>query len=166
MFTIKVSSKLRATLKQKFRQAVNEQFVSEVNQEVVGEINRMIDAGVSPVDGYEKKRFAKYKDKESYPAKKKANRPVNLFLTGEMRAWYEAVKKSGTTISIGIPSEAPEDVKARAEANNVGTTNSNGEVAIAPRRFVPLVGEKFAVSVIRALKRVYTKRVKELVSKK
>lgn len=166
MFKVKVSSKLRAQLRQKFRQVVDEQFVGDVNQEVVSEINRLIDAGVSPVDGYESKRFKGYKDPQKYPAKKKAKRPVNLLLSGEMRAWYEAVKISGTTISIGIPTNAPADVKDRAEANNVGTTNAQGEIAIAPRRIVPLAGEKFSQSVIRKLKSVYTKRIKALLSNK
>jgi hypothetical protein len=138
-----------------------------MNSQVVTEIKKLINVGVSPVQSVEGgRRFKKYKDEDKYPAKKKAKRPVNLFLSGEMLREYVAEKVNGIRLTIGISKKASKEVKDRAEANNVGTVNSKGEIAIAPRRFVPLVGETYAVSVIRKLKNLYAQRIKELLSKK
>lgn len=160
MFSVKVRTNIRADVVNKLRNTVDERFVADMNKEVVGEIKKLIASGVSPVQGFDnKKRFDQYKDKDTYPAKLKPNRPVNLNLTGVMLSWYRAVKVSGIRISIGIPAAAPQDVKDRAEGNNVG---ANG---IPARRFVPLKGENYAVSVLRKLKSLYAQRIKTLISK-
>lgn len=168
MFTIKVSSKYRATMVNKIRQTVDDAFIDRMQTEVVdGEIKRLIAAGVSPVDSVEgQRRFKGYKDPEKYPGTRKAKRPVNLWLTGVMLQWYKAVKISGVRLTLGIATNAPDDVKVRAEANNIGTINKKGEVAVAARRFIPLPGETFRVSVVRKIKLLYAERLKSLVSGK
>jgi len=168
MFKIKVKSNFRSTLTNKIKQTVDDNFIQEMQREVVeGEIKKLIAAGVSPVISVEgDRRFKGYKDPESYPAKKKAKRPVNLWLSGVMLAWYKAVRVNGLRLTLGIATNAPSDVKTRAEANNIGTVNKKGEVAIAARRFIPLVGETFRVSVVRKIKLLYAQRIKSLVSKK
>ena len=167
MFKVKVKSNIRAEVINRLKQTVDAKFEQDAQEEVVGEIKRMIASGTSPVQSVDGgRRFASYKNPDKYPANKKAKRPVSLFLSGTMLSWYRAVKISGVRISFGIPTNAPEDVKIRAEANNVGTTNDKGEVAIAARRFIPLAGETFAISVMRKIKTLYMKRIKDLTLKK
>ena len=167
MFKVKIKSNIRAEVLNRLKKTVDEKFVADMDQQVVGEIKRLINAGVSPVQSTEgDRRFKKYKDQDKYPGKKKAKRPVNLFLSGVMLSWYRVVKISGVRLSFGIPKGAPKDVKDRAEANNVGTVNSEGQVAIAARRFIPLIGETFNISVLRKMKNLYALRIKALLSKK
>jgi hypothetical protein len=167
MFKVKIKSNISAEVKARLKKTVDDKFIADMNNEVVGEIKRMINAGVSPVQSVEGgRRFKKYKDEKKYPAKQKAKRPVNLYLTGEMLRNYVAERVNGVRLSLGISKKAPKEVKDRAEANNVGTVNSEGQVAIAARRFVPLNGETYAVSVIRKLKNLYARRIKELILKK
>jgi hypothetical protein len=167
MFKVKIKSNISAEVKARLKKTVDDKFIADVNNEVVAEIKRMINAGVSPVQSVEGgRRFKKYKDEKKYPARRKAKRPVNLYLTGEMLREYVAERVNGIRMTLGISKKASKEVKDRAEANNVGTVNEKGEIAIAPRRFVPLKGETYAVSVIRKLKNVYARRIKELLSKK
>jgi hypothetical protein len=168
MFKVKIKSNLKVEVLNRLRNTVDAKFVNDMQNEVVdGEIVRLIKAGVSPVRSVEGgRRFKGYKNPESYPNKKKAKRPVNLELTGAMLLWYLVRKISGVRMSFGIPSDAWDDVKERAEANNVGTVNSKGEVAIAARRFIPLAGETYNVSVLRKMKSLYARRIKELLSKR
>lgn len=168
MFKIKIKSNLRAEILSRLKKTVDDKFIQDMQREVVdGEIGRMLRAGVSPVQSVDGgRRFKGYKNPDSYPNKKKAKRPVNLELTGVMLLWYLVRRISGVRMSFGIPKDAPKDVKDRAEANNIGTVNEAGEVAIAARRFIPLNGETYNVSVIRKIKNLYAKRIKDLISKK
>jgi len=168
MFKVNIRSNLRAQAVNKLRNTVDADFVNNMQRGVIdGEIKRLIAGGVSPTRNVEGvRRFKKYKDEKKYPGTKKAKRPVNLWLSGVLLSWYKAVRVSGVRISLGIPTNAPQDVKDRAIANNEGTTNSKGEVAIAARRFIPLPGETFAVSVIRRMKSLYARRIKSLLSKR
>jgi hypothetical protein len=168
MFKVKVSSKFRAVLANKLKGTVDSKFIQDMQTEVVdGEIKRLIAAGVSPVDSYEGgRRFRGYKDPKKYPGKQKAKRPVSLYLSGVMLSFYRAVKVSGTRITLGIPTNAPEDVKVRAVANNVGTVSESGKEAIPARRFIPLKGETFRISVLRKIKNLYARRIKDLLSSK
>lgn len=168
MFKVKIKSNIRAEVINRLKKTVDEKFLADMQNQVVdGEIKRLINGGVSPVQSVEgDRRFKKYKDQDKYPGKKKAKRPVNLFLSGVMLSWYRVIKISGVRLSFGIPKSAPKDVKDRAEANNVGTVDSLGQVAIAARRFIPLNGETFNISVMRKLKNLYALRIKALISKK
>lgn len=168
MFKVKVRSNIRADVVNRLRRTVDSQFVQQVQQEVIEEaIKPMIAAGVSPVQSVDGgRRFKGYKNPDKYPADKKAKRPVSLKLSGEMLAWYKAIFVSGVRITLGIAPSAPKEVKERAEANNVGTTNKEGQIAIAARRFVPLKGETYAVSVVRKIKNLYSQRIKSLLLKR
>lgn len=153
--TIDVKTLLRNNL-------VDDSLVDAVQKEVIDQtIKPLIASGTSPVDSYEgSRRFRKYKDPKSYPAKKKSKTPVNLNLTGVMLSFYKAYAIGKNILRLGIPSYAPEDVKGRAEGNNVGTEN------IPARRFIPLKGETFKISVLRRLKDIYAKRIARLLSTK
>lgn len=168
MFKVKVSSNFRSTLTNKLKQTVDSKFIQDMQTEVIdGEIKKMIAAGVSPVDSYEgSRRFRGYKNPKKYPADKKAKRPVSLWLSGVMLSFYKAVRVSGTRLTLGIPTNAPHEVKVRALANNVGTATEDGREAIPPRRFIPLKGETYRISVLRKMKNLYARRIKSLLSSK
>jgi hypothetical protein len=122
----------------------------EVNQKILP----TIDKGVSPVKG--KRSFAKYKDKDKYPARKKQSNKPNLTLTGEMLSWYETkIDNKDFAVTVGIHSDAPQDVKDKANANQFGTTNSKGEVAIAARPFVPRQGEVYNAQIMVAIRKAF-----------
>jgi hypothetical protein len=164
MFKVKIKSNISAEVISRLRKTVDEKFIADVNNEVVTEVKRLVSAGVSPVQTAEARRFIGYKNPKKYPAKKKAKRPVNLFLTGEMLREYVAEKVSGVRFSMGISKRASKDVKDRAEGNNIGTVDESGKVLVPARRFVPVYGEMYVVSVMRKLKNVYARRIKELLS--
>lgn len=69
--------KLEATLKQ----FANRPFTESVGRRVVSSMKDLIAKGISPIRG--NGRFPAYKDPTKYPGKKKAPRPVNLFLSGD-----------------------------------------------------------------------------------
>lgn len=168
MLKFKVKSSFRVDAVAKIKKLVTEEFVQDIQTEVIDRtIKPLIAAGVSPVESVEGgRRFIGYKTPDKYPAKKKAKRPVSLWLTGVMLSFYKAVKISGSRLQLGIPTNAPNDVKVRAVANNAGTVNSAGQVAIAARRFIPLRGESFRVSVVRKIKDLYARRIRDLLSKR
>jgi hypothetical protein len=146
---------------------ITNDFAHKVQKEVIDDVIKpLIASGVSPVDGYEKRRFTKYKNPKSYPAKKKPKTPTNLFLSGLMLSYYQAKKITGNILRVGIQSEAPQDVKDRADANNVGTKTADGKEAIPARRFIPLKGETFRISVLRKIKKLYADQIARILSTK
>lgn len=148
---------------------VTSELAQQIQTEVIDEtIKPLIASGVSPVEGYAsgKRRFDKYKDPKKYPAKKKPKTPTNLFLSGLMLSFYTAKRITGNILRIGIPSDAPQAVKDRADGNNVGTKTKSGAVGIPARRFIPLKGETYRVSVLRKIKKVYAERIARLLSTK
>ena len=162
MFKVKVKTPRAADIAAKVKKTVDEAFAYEVHRKVVNdEIKQLIASGTSPVDSREGRRFKGYKNPESYPGKRKEKRPVSLWLTGEMLNWYQAWKVNGLRLRIGIHTNAPEDVKIRAVANNEGVPEKN----ISARRFIPMRGETYRISIIRKLKELYAKKIKSILSK-
>lgn len=190
VFTVKLKFKNLKKLADKInREFVNDELIKEFDNSVVGtssgtgQIRRLIAAGVSPVAGFG--RFGEYVNPENYPGRtthttsktsksgkvskvtkrvwNKAKRPVNLFLSGEMLSYFGSTRKSGNTITVGLINPPP-FVKVKAAANNLGTTR-NGVGAVPRRRFIPQVGEVWAVSVMREAKRLFTFRMRQLLSK-
>lgn len=162
-FSIKIKTPNTVEVQARLNKFVSNDFANKVQQEVViGQIKKLIASGRSPVQGFG--RFDKYKDIKSYPGKQKANRPVNLFLTGEMLGFYQAVRISGRKLLIGISPFASGPAKIKATANNLGTEKEGG--GIKARRFVPVGNETFTISVIRKLKDLYARRLKDILSKR
>lgn len=129
------------------------------------EIKDSISKGISPIKG--KRNFAKYKDKDKYPAGQKQSNKPNLNLTGEMLSHYKARGLKGEiAVTIGIHGNAPKDVKVRAEANQGGTKTKNGSVAIAARPFLIQQGEEFnskiSVAIMKAFATVISKALKSM----
>lgn len=135
---------------------IDSSFVSQVNSEVVGEIKRLIRSGQSPVSGFG--RFPQYKDRKEYPADRKSATPVNLTLSGKMLAQYGAHLISKTILGIGYDQNTDSHLEGQIIGNNEGTKG------IPTRRFIPLSGESFTVSVMIKLKDLYAKRISQLFS--
>lgn len=159
----------------------SEEFIQAAQTEVIdGQIKRLIRSGQSPVEGFG--RFVQYKDKDKYPKGQKPATPPNLFLSGNLLRFYVASRKSAVSLVFGISKDASEAVKIRAKANNEGTLalagkkftkkqaskekskESKSTSGVPARRFIPINGESFTVSVIRSLKNLYAKRIKNLLS--
>jgi hypothetical protein len=166
-YRVKIKLDAAKAIKKLKTEFMNEKMLKDIQAQVVdGEIKRNIAAGVSPVRGFG--RFGEYVNPANYPGKGKKRlkpqRPVNLFLTGNMLKWFGTFKSSATSVQVGIDRNAPSDVKVRAKANNLGTER-NGVGAIPRRRFIPQRGEQWNVSVMRKIKNLFAQRVKELLNK-
>jgi hypothetical protein len=167
IFRVGIKVDAAKALKKLKTEFINEKLIKDIQVEIVdGEIKKNIRSGVSPVRGFG--RFGEYVNPANYPGKGKnrlkPQRPVNLFLTGIMLSWFGVFRKSGNSVEIGINKNAPNDVKVRAKANNLGT-EVNGVGAIPRRRFIPQQGEEWNVSVMRKIKNLFAQRVKELFNK-
>lgn|SRR5574343_123587 len=138
-------------------QLVDKEMIDDINKEVVSEVKRFMAAGASPVRG--KRRFKAYKDKDKYPANRKASRPVNLFLSGDLYNSLIAARRSVLSFYIGISELASEKIKIYAKANNLGENN------IPERRFVPIKGEEYNVSIMRKIKDIIARRVAKIINK-
>jgi hypothetical protein len=164
MFKLKVKLPLTADVMRKLKDnLVDDELVNRVRTEVIEQtILPLIASGTSPVDtNTGSRRFTKYKDAKVYPADRKSKTPVNLNLTGVMLSWYRAYAIGKNILRMGIPSYAPQAVKDRAEGNNVGT-----EGGVPARRFIPLKGESFKISVMRRLKNIYAAKIARILSTK
>lgn len=148
--TEKMIAKIKSNL-------VDKSVIDDLNAAVVPEIKRFMAAGTSPVKG--KRRFAPYKDKDKYPGDRKAARPVNLFLSGALYNQIVAAKRTVLSFYLGISDLASDKIKIYAKANNLGENN------IPERRFVPIKGEEYNVSIMRKIKNIIAQRIAEIIKK-
>ena len=164
---MKFPNKERLT-KRMVNEFVNDDLVRDLQLYVVGNVIKpFIAKGISPVRGFG--RFGEYLWPDKYPGKgdkrKKPNKPVNLNLTGAMLKEFKAFKSGPKKVGIGYSENAGDFTKIKAEAHNYGTTR-RGVGAIPRRRFIPAKGEIWAVSVMREVKKIFTKRFVTLFNKK
>lgn len=157
MIKTKLTFNKEALVRKVKSQLVSNEVIDELDREVVGEIKRFMAAGTSPVRG--KRRFPAYKTPEKYPANKKPSRPVNLFLSGDLYNSLKAAKVSVLSFYIGVSSLASEKIKTYAKANNLG------ENGIPERRFIPIRGEQFNISIMRKIKDIIARRIAEIINK-
>ena len=148
----KMSKKIKESL-------VDSSTLNELDNKILPEIKRFMSSGVSPVKG--KRRFVEYKDKRIYPGKRKASRPVNLKLSGDLYAALVVAKKTATSFYIGVSTLASRKLKIYAKANNLGVAKKN----IAERRFVPIQGEQFNVSIMRQIRNILAERIAKILKK-
>lgn len=139
------------------RNLVTQGFNNELKQQLIPEIKSHILGGISPVRSM--RRFQGYKNPRKYPAGKKPSRPVNLELTGKMLEQYTSEIVNQKSVRLGISQNASGEIKTYAEANNVGTTY------VVARRFVPLKGESFNVTIMRMIKDLFAKRISQIINK-
>lgn len=133
---------------------VDARTTNEMGRAVVDEAKALIATGQSPVQGYG--RFEAYKDRTKYPGKLKDARPVNLFLSGDMLDAYDYRAGKRDSIDVGVIKGSPA-VRERAQAHN------DGEGHLPQRRIVPGQGEKWAVSIMRRISDVWSRRLGELI---
>lgn len=153
---VKVTAKVTLDFAKDLPKILNKAVGDEVGRVMKTEVEKYLDAGLSPVEGHGK--FEKYKDPAKYPADEKSRLPVNLRLTGKMRAaithWTE-----GDTLKFGIKKpDSPEGI--RAGAHNEGTEH------LPMRRFIPTEqGEKFKERINNAVRKVYAKFLDAMIVK-
>ena len=129
---------------------------NDIGRTVVTEAKRMIAEGQSPVRGYG--RFERYKDRTKYPGKLKDARPVNLYLSGDMLKAFGHRISGKDAIEVGM-------VKGSELQNDKATGHHTGDGYPVQRRFIPGEGEEFAVSIMRAIRDIYGKRLASLIRK-
>ncbi len=125
-----------------------------IGQTVVKEAKQNIAEGLSPVRGYG--RFERYKDRKKYPGDLKPSRPVNLELTGEMLEGYDYRVTSNDTIEVGM-------VKGSAFAKEKAAHHNAGTPYMAQRKIIPGDGEEWSVTIMRAIRDIYGKRLENLI---
>lgn len=106
--------------------------------------------GVSPVSGFGKfpsytKNYKKIKSEES------SSKTVNLELSGEMLDALD-VSVRGSKIVVDVIGD--EDLRGRAEGNNLGTYGTGSPIKGKTRRFIPLKDETFKRSIQENIKRI------------
>lgn len=151
---VKIKTPAARDITNRLKNLINQRFVIDFDSSVVNEIKRLIASGQSPVKGFG--RFPQYKDRLNYPGKRKPATPVNLFLSGDMLKHYTGHQLNEKSMGIGYASGTPQNIKDRAEGNNIGANK------IPARRHVPLSGEEFTISVMRKIKDVFARRIAEL----
>lgn len=127
-----------------------------IGRTVVEEAKEMISQGQSPVRGHG--RFERYKDRNKYPGDLKPHRPVNLKLTGEMLAGLTFKRKDANTIEVGY-------LRASQKRKEIAGYHMSGTDNMAMRRTIPQEGEEWAVSIMRALRDLYGKRLETLIKR-
>jgi hypothetical protein len=134
---------------------------SAIGHTVVDQAKDMIASGQSPERGWG--RFDKYSESyksaikgNSYPGKKV--RPVNLNLTGEMLSGYSFRRVSDHVIEVGM-------TKGSAERKNIAEYHQEGTSRMPARPLVPHEGAEWAVSIMRAIRDVYGKRLRQLIER-
>lgn len=99
------------------------------------------------------KAKAKAKDLEQKYGKKV--RPVNLFLVGDMLDGYD-YRIQGDVIEVGM-------VSGSQESKDIASYHNDGTSKMPQRKIVPGQGERFTVTIMRAIADVYGKRLADLI---
>lgn len=185
-FTSKnVSVEWKYDLKKDLQENFSNRQWAHLSQYVIDQnILRKIDNGISPVQG--ERNFAKYKDKEKYPADKKPSNKPNLTLTGNMLSHYEARETNETmTITVGIHKDAPKEDLVKAIANNEGTQGKaayniarntknrklkrdiqQASKGIPARPFIPIKDQSFTKDIILEIRKAFAYCLQQALNKR
>ena len=121
---------------------------------VISQMKTSIASGLSPVRGIG--RFVEYKNPAKYPGDRKAKRPVNLYLTGEMLGALNFYPTSGPNVSIGI----------RGTLGKIAKYNNDGTEHVPRRHFMPTnEGEEYTVTITRSIRDLYARLVSDKLSR-
>lgn len=93
-----------------------------------------------------------YNVMKKYPDKKV--RPVNLYLSGEMLAYYDYVVQD-SSIFVGVQGDS--------HAVEIAGYHNDGTEKMAQRKLVPGDGEEWAVSIMRDIRDLYGARLAEII---
>jgi hypothetical protein len=147
---------------------VNSSTQTKLGTEVIKLMKDAMGAGLSPVKGFG--RYAGYAvtrtgRKNAYPKNVqkqypgKTVRPVNLKLTGDL---WDAIthqkRKNGVSIGHHTPTV---DIHKKFETHNVGV-----DPLVPQRKYLPDEGEGFIVSIMREIKDIYLRRIKDIIRSK
>ncbi len=153
-----LSKKFLSKLKQLDKFLIDQEFANKVGKVVLEGSLQAISHGISPVRGVG--RFVPYKDPLNYPGDLKPSRPVNLSLTGDMLKSLN-FRKKGNFVEFGIfEEEVSDDIWKRTLTHNKGTHKH-----VPRRQFIPQRGEEFIVSIQSVIRKLYAKRISELLHK-
>lgn len=143
---------------------IDDATANAIGRTVVDEAKEMISSGQSPVRGVG--RYAVYSDtyKSAIKTAKRGDllaktvRPVNLHLSGEMLDGYGFRHKNSTTLEIGM-------VSGSKERKEIAGYHQAGTRRMPARPLVPGENEEWAVSIMRAIRDVYGKRLRQLIER-
>lgn len=132
--------------------------LDRMGSQLTTDVIESMSKGVSPLFGVG--RFAAYKNPQNYPAGKKASRPVDLFLSGEL---YASIghRIEGKKIVFGVLDSSQEQ---KAIGLTQGWSKSKtGETIFfgGPRPFIPdtNIGQRFNAKIVNNLFRILRKEV-------
>lgn len=143
---------------------VDDATANAIGKTVVDEAKDMMASGQSPVRGIG--RYKVYSDAYKSAIKtakrgamrEKTIRPVNLHLTGEMLDGYGFRRKSANSIEIGM-------VSGSTERKEIAEYHQKGTRKMPARPLVPGENEEWAVSIMRAIRDAYGKRLRQLIER-
>lgn len=152
-------AKVKVTTKFKITELVDG-FMDNTTSNILGKtiVEEALDniaQGISPVRGYG--RFERYKDRKKYPGDRKPARPVNLWLSGAMlRAYWYRLGRQKNSIEVGI-------VRGSLSEKNKASYHNEGTEHMAQRKITPGEGEEWSVTIMRAIRDVYSNRLANLI---
>lgn len=150
---IKVKPKgIRDALEQEAREALNFKRVrkavyKQIGDEFTGQMIDIIQGGTSPVNG---KAFPKYKNPKKYPGKRKASRPVNLTLTGQMLDSLKNEAVIGDTFGLRI-------FYGNRKAQLKEQGHAEGHNGQPKRRTIPASNQSFSKALINYFNKLITR---------
>jgi len=161
----KVKTKVRFDILKEIKTMSNKRLQKSLGETILNRMRAFIAAGFSPVRGQGRYRPYAVQREDAvgdYPEGIKPAQPVNLRLDGEMLdslAWKTTDNKN--KITIGLHRDTDSEVLVRAEVHNDGTRDD-----IPRRAFIPdKTGEEFIVTISSATKKVYEKRLNDIIKK-
>jgi len=165
MAKVKVTTKFDILDALKNKKAFPRQFTNRLGEEIIKEIKKAISRGQSPVRKFGRfKGYAKQRLGKGYPEgiEGKKNRPVNLFLSGDMlNELVHTVGKRQGSLKVGIDDTASTEIRVRARVHNSGERSD-----IPQRKFIPNEpGEEFLVLIMRRIRSLYNKQWKSIIDK-
>lgn len=153
----KVKTKVKFDITSALDSFMDKKTAQALGETVDTAVQDLLSKGLSPVRG--ERRLEKYKNEDRYPGNLKPKRPVNLYLSGEMRSWLKHKQKDRLTVTYGFLEGTPRDVLARADRHQHGSPST------AARPMIPETGQEWAVSIVRAIKEVVSTRLQAIIKK-
>lgn len=141
-------------------QFIDKSTADKMGKAVINGMRKAIASGFSPVRGagrYEKysKSYTEAIQKGAYEGK--TVRPVNLRLTGEMLDELDHNYVGGDKIEVGflVPSEK----------TDIASYHNDGTDKMPKRQIIPNEGEEYTVSIMQAIKDVYSERISAIIKR-
>lgn len=150
---------------EELKKPIDEGTATLLGASVVSEMLRMIQSGLSPIEGVG--RFPGYKNPDRYPGKNlmgkwvKPKTPVNLTLSGDFLAALDfriVFDDAGKAPEIGYFDAA----QAKKEQGH--REGANGQL-IRPTIPLTRLGEQFSATINRVIRKIFNERIKSIVGR-